>query len=69
MAGHSRALAGPWKVLAGVALIGGHAIFLHRLRHAGVSLTVMAGLVLLLIAKHVGMLGSFYGLFRRRPRD
>lgn len=69
MTGHSRVFAGSWKLLAGVVLLGGHAIFFHRLRHAGLSLTVMAGLILLLIAKHVGMLGAFYGLFRRLPRD
>ena len=70
MKGHSRVLTRPWMLLIGaVVLIAGHVIFFNRLRHAGVSIAVISGLVLLAIAKHLGLLGSLYGLLRRRSRS
>ena len=68
MTEHSRVLVRPWKVVAAVVLLGAHIVFLHRVRHAGLSLTVMAGVVVLLIAKHAGIFGSLYSLLRRRTR-
>ena len=53
----------------GVVLIAGHALFFNRLRHAGVSLAVVSGLALLVIAKHLGVLGALYALIRRRLRS
>lgn len=70
MKGHSRVLTRPWMLLIGaVVLIAGHVIFFNRLRHARVSIAVISGLVLLAIAKHLGLLGSLYGLLRRRSRS
>lgn len=66
MTGHNRVLVRPWKLVTAVVVLGTHIVFLHRVRHAGVSLTVMAGLVVLLIGKHIGVFGSLYGLLRRR---
>ena len=51
-----------------VLLIAGHVIFFNRLRHAGLSLAVVSGLAVLAIAKHLGLLGPLYSLFRRRSR-
>lgn len=68
MTGHSRVLVRPWKLLVGVVLLGAHLIFFHRLRHAGLSLMVMAVFAVLLIAKHVGVFASLYGLLRRSTR-
>ena len=68
MTGHSRVLVRPWKLVIAVLVLGAHIVFLHRVRHAGLSLTVMAGLVVLLIGKHIGVFGSLYGLLRRRNR-
>jgi uncharacterized membrane protein YecN with MAPEG domain len=66
--GHSR-LARTWMLpLGAVVLIVGHVIFFDRLRHAGASLAVVSGLALLVIAKHLGVLGSLYSVFRRRFR-
>lgn len=63
---HSRVLTRPWPLALGaIALIAGHVIFFNRLRHAGVSLAVVVVLVLLAIAKHLGVLGPVYALFRR----
>jgi hypothetical protein len=69
MRGHSRLLVRPWLLAVGAVLLAsGHVIFFNRLRHAGVSLGIVSGLVLLMIAKHLGMLGSLYALVRRRSR-
>jgi len=69
MKGHSRWLNRSWMLRLGVVvLIAGHLIFFNRLQHAGVSLAVVSGLALLVIAKHLGLLGSLYTLFRRRSR-
>ena len=70
MNGHSRLLTRRWMLPVGVVvLIAGHVIFFNRLRHAGVSLAVVSGLVLLAIAKHLGLFGPLYALLRRRSRD
>ena len=64
---HSRLVKHPLLLLAGgVLLIAGHVIIFNRLLHAGMSLAVVSGLVLLIIVKHLGVFGSLYGLFRRR---
>jgi hypothetical protein len=58
-----------WILLPGiVVLIAGHFIFFNRLRQAGLSLTVLSSLALLMIAKHLGVLGSLYAFVRRRTR-
>lgn len=59
-----------WMLALGiVVLVAFHVFFFNRLRHAGVSLAVVSGLVLLAIAKHLGFFGSLFGLLRRRSRD
>jgi hypothetical protein len=69
MKGHTR-----WRTRSSMApfgivvLVAFHALFFNRLLQAGVSLAVVAGLALLAIAKHLGLLGSLYGLLRRRSR-
>ena len=69
MKGHGHLLGRPWTLLLGVVVvIAGHVFFFNHLRHAGVSLAVVSGLVLLMIAKHLGMLGSLHSLLRRRSR-
>lgn len=70
MKGHGRLLERPWTLRLGVVvLIAGHVIFFNRLRHAGMSLVVVSGLGLLVIAKHLGVVGSLYTLIRRRLRS
>ncbi len=56
-------------LLGAVVLIASHVIFFNRLRHARVSLAVVSGLALLVMAKHLGVLGSLYTLIRRRLRS
>lgn len=67
---HSRVLKRSWILAVGVAvLMTGHVIFFNHLRHAGESAVAVAGLALLAIAKHLGMLGPLYSRFRRRSRN
>ena len=69
MKGHTRWLTRSWMLPLGiVVLVAFHLFFFNRLRHAGVSLAVVSGVVLLAIAKHLGLFGSLYGLLRRRSR-
>ena len=70
MKGDNRLLTRRWMLPIGVVvLLAGHVIFFNRLRHAGVSLAVISGLVLLAIAKHLGLFGPLYALLRRRSRS
>lgn len=62
-------VARPWMLLAGVVLVAAHLILVKRLAYARMPVGVLAGLVLLMIAKHLGVLGTFYGWLRRRSRD
>ena len=69
MKGYGRLLGRPWTLLLGVAvLIAGHVFFFRGLLHAGVLLAVVSGLGLLMIAKHLGVLGSLHTRLRRRSR-
>jgi hypothetical protein len=69
MKAHSRLLTFRWMLpFVVVVLIAGHVILFNHLRHAGASLPVVSGLALLVIAKHLGVLGPLYTLFRRRSR-
>lgn len=69
MKGHNRLFTRSGILPVGVVvLVGAHIVLFNRLRHAGVSLAVLLGLLLLAIAKHVGVLGSVYAFCRRRSR-
>jgi len=70
MKNHSRLPLRPWMVLVGVVvLIAGHGIIVYYVSsHVALSVTVMAGLTLLVVIKHLGLLGPLYALFRRRSR-
>ena len=72
----SRLRSRPWLMLIIlIGLVAGHAIVFYLLRHVGVSHAkvsgaVLSGVVLLVIAKHLGLFAALlrpiYGLFRRR---
>jgi hypothetical protein len=54
---------------AAVALIAVHGGALRYITlHAGLSATAATGIVALIVLKHLGLFGSLFGLFRRRPR-
>ena len=71
MKGHSRRFSHPWLLPVGaVALIGAHATILHYiLHHQALSAAVVSGAIILVVIKHLGLLGSSFALFRRRSRN
>jgi len=66
----------PWMLpVAGISLVASHGILFYLLRrssipHVAASGTLVSGVVLLMIAKHLGLLAgllrSLHALFRRR---
>lgn len=54
-------------VTAGV-LVAAHGLFVYRIS-SHMAREVGLGLILLLLALHVGLLGPIYALFKRRSQD
>ncbi len=69
--GHSRPLTRTLMLSLGLAvLIAGHGIILYYVwSHTAVSAAVLSGVVVLVVIKHLGLLGPLYALFRRRSRS
>jgi hypothetical protein len=70
MKGRSLRFRRPWLLLVGaVALIAAHATILrYVLPHAALSTAVVSGVIILVVIKHLGLLGSLFALFRRQSR-
>ena len=68
MRGHSRLRARGWMLTVGViVLIAGHSVVLYYFSsHVALSAAVVSGVIILVVIKHLGLLGSAYALFRRR---
>jgi membrane protein YdbS with pleckstrin-like domain len=50
-----------------VVLVAGHGAFLYYVRaHVGLSVGALAGLILLVLVKHLGLLAPAFARFRRR---
>jgi hypothetical protein len=60
-----------WILLLLVAVLAGHGVILYyALSHVTLSAAVLSGAIILLLIKHVGLLGPVYAWFRRRrPRN
>jgi hypothetical protein len=75
MSGLRRMHARPWTLAAlTILFVGGHVILFLFMRNAHVARAavpgpVLLGLVLLMIAKHLGLLGGLFARFRRRSRS
>ncbi len=53
---------------AAVVLAAGHGVFLYYIRgHMGLSVGAFAGVLLLVLVKHLGLLAPAFARFRRRP--
>ena len=52
-----------------VALIAGHAILYYVVSHKVLSAAVASGVIVLVVVKHLGLLGPLYALLRRRSRQ
>ena len=68
---HNRILTRPWLLLAAATvLIASHALILRfALQHKGLSAAMVAGLTLLVVMLHLGLLNRLYALFPRRTRQ
>ena len=71
MKGHRRLLTRTWMVpVAALMLIGGHIVLPYFWAHTALSATVVPGVILLMVIKHLGLLAVLFGplraLFRRR---
>jgi hypothetical protein len=60
----------PWMLLVGgIGLVAGHVILLYYgLPHAALSVSAAAvsGVIVLIVIKHLGLLGPLHTLFRRQ---
>ena len=57
-----------WALVA-IVLIAGHGIVLYFVKsHFTLSASVIGGVVLLIVIKHLGLLAPAWALFRRRFR-
>lgn len=65
---HSRMLTRPWMLLSvAVVLIFSHAMILrYVLQHKGLSASVAAGVMVLVLVKHLGFFSSFIAFIRRQ---
>jgi hypothetical protein len=66
---HGRARMRTWILLVLVAVIGlgSHSVVLYYvLSHTALSAAVVSGVIVLIVIKHLGLLGSLYALVRRR---
>jgi len=59
-----------WMLVAIAAvLVAGHGIILYYFSsHLVMSAAVVSGLIVVAVIKHLGLLGSLYGLLRRRSQ-
>jgi hypothetical protein len=69
MKGPSRLYSRHWAVaVVGVILIAAHGLAFYFLQHLALSTTVVSGVIILVVIKHLGLLGSSVAFFRRRFR-
>jgi hypothetical protein len=68
MMGHRGLLTRPWILLITVAiLIAGHGIVLYYVSsHTTLSAAVLTSVIILVVIKHLGLLGALFALFRHR---
>jgi membrane protein YdbS with pleckstrin-like domain len=59
-----------WMIAAiALVLIAGHGVILYTAsKHRALSAGVVAGILLVIVVKHLGFLGPVFALFRRRWR-
>jgi hypothetical protein len=71
MTRHSRMLTRPWLLLTVTAvLIASHALVLRfALQHKRLSAAMVAGVMILVVMTHLGLLSRLYAIFRQRSRQ
>jgi hypothetical protein len=69
MNGHPRRLTRTWLFpVVAIALIAGHTIVPYFWAHTVLSATVMSGVILLMVVKHLGLLAVLLGPLRAHFR-
>jgi hypothetical protein len=65
-----RLLIRPWMLLVGLAvLIASHGVILYYVwSHMALSAAAVSGVIILIVIKHLGLLGPLYARFRRGSR-
>ncbi len=58
----------PWMLAVGVVLLAGHGFLYHALSNVRLPVVVASAVIILVAAKHLGLLGLLYARFRRRSR-
>jgi len=53
-------------IMALVALLAAHGLVFYGLRHLALSVTLASGLMILIVFKHLGLLGSAFAMFKKR---
>jgi membrane protein YdbS with pleckstrin-like domain len=68
---HGRDVNRMWLVVPAVLLLLAlHAgVLSYVFSHAGLSATVVGGILVVVVLKHLGLFASLFGLIRRRPRS
>ena len=71
MNAHGRSRMRPWMLMVGaIGLVAGHSVVLsYGLSHAALSTAVLSGVIVVVVIKHLGLLGSLYAVVRRRSRE
>ena len=72
MKGYTRLVTRALMLSAGVVLllIAGHGVILYYvLSHKALSAAAVLGVIVLVVIKHLGLLGPLYALYRRRSRS
>ena len=71
MTGHNRMFTRPWLLLAlAIVLISSHALVLrYALQHKSLSAITVAGVMILVVLTHLGLLSRLFAFFRRRSRQ
>lgn len=61
----------PWLLLAlAIVLISSHALVLrYALQHKSLSVITVAGVMILVVMTHLGLLSRLFAFFRRRSRQ
>jgi hypothetical protein len=55
--------------IAAAVIIAGHGFILYYVSsHMALSATAISGLIILLVIKHLGLLGPLYAVFKRHSR-
>lgn len=67
MKSHNRLLTRPWMLLAlVVVLLISHGFAFYFLKRVALPAVVVSGLVVLILIKHLGLIGPLYAQLRRR---